>query len=335
MRREIAELREVVQKLVPLLAGKGLKVTQRGSQAYVKTDPVTRKPVMVNIPNIPDTASDSFIRAVQGFIDHEVAHVLITDWNFYAGAPTPSELRKPEVQKLMNCHNIIEDTMIEREIVKIFPGSKKNIADLREHFIRKVTKPAMLKARSPQEELSYLMVPAMRALAGHVEFQEFMDENNYWDHSEIKKLVEGFRSETLEDLKTCATTEQTLEIARELYDILYKPKPEEPEQEPESGPSQDKPEKEAGEGDGDGERDHSKQEESDDEGSEGDDGKAAAPEQDEGDQKDDDGEEAQSGGDADDEQEKEDGDDGDQSDGSSEKEDGEGDDDSDTSDDGS
>ncbi|MDE4297056.1 hypothetical protein PXK56_17865 [Phaeobacter gallaeciensis] len=313
MRSEITELREVIRKLVPLLAGKGLEVTQRGSQAYVETDPVTRKPKRVNIPNVSDNASDSFVRAVQGFIDHEVAHVLITDWNFYGGGPTPQELKDPKVQKLVNVHNIIEDTMIEREIVKIFPGSKKNIADLREHFIRKITKPAMAKARSPEEEFNYLLVPTMRALAGHPEFQEFMDDGDYWRHPMIEKLVGALNPQTLEDLKSAETTEQTLAISKELYDILYaKPPAPPPSASPppsssgEDGESQDKPEKKAGEGNGDGERDHSESDESESDtntaggsADKSDEGEEDDSDQSDGDTEETDGDKSEDAGDAD------------------------------------
>ena len=71
MNREIQELREVITKLVPLLTGKGLKVTQRGTQAYVQANARTNKPEVVNIPSIPDNASSDFISAVSGFVDHE------------------------------------------------------------------------------------------------------------------------------------------------------------------------------------------------------------------------------------------------------------------------
>jgi len=294
MNREIAELREVVQKLVPLLAGRGLAVTQRGSRAYVATNPVTRIPERVNIPMIGDNASADFIRAIQGFIDHEVAHVLITDWNFYGGGPTPAELKKPEVQQFLQTHNIVEDTMIEREIVKIFPGSSRNIADLRKHFIEKVTKPALATEKDPKKAFSYILVPLMRALAGHTEFQEFMDDAKLWTNPYVQGVVSGLKPETLKLLKTCSTTKETLEISRELHAILFPPKPveppkpaappipsppppEEPEKDEDGEPdesesedagkeskSEDKPDKKAGEGDGDGERDHEDQEDGED-----------------------------------------------------------------------
>ena len=60
MNRKIIELRAVVQKLVPLLTGRGLQVTQRGAQAFVRADPKTRKPILINIPNIPESATDEF-----------------------------------------------------------------------------------------------------------------------------------------------------------------------------------------------------------------------------------------------------------------------------------
>lgn len=151
MNRAILELREVIQKLVPMLAGKGLLVTQRGSQAYVSTDPNTRKPIPVNIPNISDNAKPDFVEAIQGFIDHEVGHVLHTDWNYYGRAPSAAELRKSSVQKFLNTHNMVEDVMIEREMRKTFPGSKRNISRLRKYFLAKITEPALAAAADERE----------------------------------------------------------------------------------------------------------------------------------------------------------------------------------------
>lgn len=228
MNRDIMELREVVQKLVPLLAGKGLLVTQRGSQAYVATNPKTRKPERINIPNIPDNASTDFIEAIQGFIDHEVGHVLHTDWDYYGRAPSAADLRKASVQKFMNTHNIVEDVMIEREMSKTFPGSKKNISRTRKYFLAKITEPAVKAAKDEREAFIYLCVPAVRALGGHEEMQEFMDEGGYWENKFVKEMVAQLRPETIDFLKTCTNTKQTLEIAEELHLILYPPAPPAP-----------------------------------------------------------------------------------------------------------
>lgn len=222
MNREIVELREVVTKLVPMLVGKGLRVTQRGSEAYVIANPITRKPEQVNIPNIPDTAEPSFVRAIQGFIDHEVGHVLITDWDWVAGyRVSPQQMMEKKVQRLRALHNIIEDTMIEREMERIFPGSKKNIGDLRRHFIAKITKPAVAAANNDKDKFNYLLVVVMRALAGHTEFQEYMDEENHWVNPLVKELVSKLSATDKKNLLKARTTRETLDIAKVLDGILY------------------------------------------------------------------------------------------------------------------
>lgn len=222
MNREIIELREVVTKLVPMLTGKGLTVTQRGADAYVIADPKTRKPVRINIPNIPDTADAGFIRAIQGFIDHEVGHVLITDWDWIAGyRVTPQQMMEKKVQRLRTYHNIIEDTMIEREMERIFPGSKKNIADLRRHFIAKITRPAVASAKDDREAFNYLLVAVMRALAGHTEFQDYMDDEKLWDNKYVKELIDRLPEKVKKDLPKIRTTKETLEIAQILDGILH------------------------------------------------------------------------------------------------------------------
>jgi len=222
MNREIVELREVVTKLVPMLTGKGLTVTQRGAQAYVVANPTTRKPERINIPNIPDTADAGFIRAIQGFIDHEVGHVLITDWDWCAGYRlTPQQMQDKKIQRLRTYHNIIEDTMIEREMERIFPGSKKNIADLRRHFIAKITRPAVDSAKTDKEKFLYLLVVVMRALAGHTEFQDYMDDEKHWDNPLVKELVDKLPDKVKKDLPKVRTTRETLEIAKVLDGILH------------------------------------------------------------------------------------------------------------------
>jgi cobalamin biosynthesis protein CobT len=244
MNRDIQELREVVQKLVPLLAGKGLTVTQRGSQAYVQTNPATKQPELVNIPNIPDTAEPDFIRAIQGFIDHEVGHVLITDWHYYGRGPSARELMDPKVQRFQTTHNIVEDTMIEKEMVKIFPGAERNISDLRKHFIEKVSKKALKGVTDPKKQFLYLLVPAVRALSGHVEFQDFMDAGDYWKNPYVDAMVKAFKPATLELLQKATTTKETLVVAEELELILHPPAPPKPEPKKAEPPKPPEPKKE-------------------------------------------------------------------------------------------
>lgn len=292
MNREIQELREVITKLVPLLTGRGLKVTQRGTKAYVRANARTNKPEVVNIPSIPDNASPDFISAVSGFVDHEVGHVLFTDWSFYGGDGVAVSKQSEEGQALTRTHNLIEDTMIEREIVKTFPGSERNLEKLHKHFLEKITLPELAKVKGNEKiEFAYLVVPMVRAMSGQAIFQEFMDTNGFWKHPMIEMLHMSLSDEALDMLKKARTTKETLEVAQEIHDIMFhgkKRKEEEEEKKPEppkakqpppkKGKSQDKPEQQAGAGDGTGERKHD--EDADGEASEADDdGNGQAAEQ--------------------------------------------------------
>ncbi|WP_158380708.1 hypothetical protein [Paraburkholderia fungorum] len=80
MNNRIHVMREAVVKITQLLAGKKIKVTQRGVKAFVESDTRTGQIKRINLPFIPDDASDEFLEALQGYLDHEVGHVLFSDF---------------------------------------------------------------------------------------------------------------------------------------------------------------------------------------------------------------------------------------------------------------
>jgi hypothetical protein len=254
MNNDIVILREAIKKIIPMLAGKGLVVTQIGTQAYVQPHPVTGLPWRVNIPLLPDNAEPDFVMAIQGFIDHEVAHVLYTDFTFKA---------REKSKRLHNLHNIIEDTMIERLMGEDFPGSKRNIARLREYFLRNVTVPAIKSAGSKQDEFDYLIVVMFRALAGHTEFQQYMDDNNYWEHPLVKAFMQRFSQASKDKMPLLADTAQTYDIAVEVEAILYPPPPPAPPAPPEQPPEEEE-DKSDGEGSDDQEQSESEGEDDQD-----------------------------------------------------------------------
>ncbi|WP_062120185.1 cobaltochelatase CobT-related protein [Aureimonas sp. AU40] len=234
MNRRIVELREAITKLVQLLAGKGLRVTQIGSQAYVKTDPRTLKPISVNIPNIPDNASDELIAAIQGFVDHECAHVLFTDWSIVLRA-YDFDRRKEGARKggrMASLHNIMEDSFIERRMGETFPGAKFNIARTGRFFLEKVSTPNTAAAIAKGDQntaFGYIMVPMMRAIAGQDVFQEWMDDNGYWQHPHAIKLLAGMSDELKRKIPLTRTSSEVYALAEEVYAILYPEKPPEPQ----------------------------------------------------------------------------------------------------------
>lgn len=214
--KRIRLVRESVGKIVHMLAGKQIPVTQKGSQAYVATDPDTLEIISVNIPVIQDNASNQMLDAIQGFIDHECAHVLFTDQSICAEAHKSGKA-------ITKFWNIIEDTYIEREVSKMFIGSAHNLANTRNLVLDMFIDPKykkLVEAGEAAEEIhffSVLAVPVFRAWAGQSEMQDYMSDK--WDR--IPNVVDCLRDikdevETIPDSKAC------LELAKEVIERLFK-----------------------------------------------------------------------------------------------------------------
>jgi len=231
MNRRITELREVITKLTKLLAGKNLEVTQQGTSAYVKADPVTLKPFLINIPHLPDNASEELINATQGFIDHEISHVLHTDWSVVAEARKMGPL-------IASLHNIIEDTFIEREVCKIFPGSKYNLERLYNFFLSNVTEPALKSAAGDDKhQFSIYMPPICRALSGQRRFQDFMKD--HMEHPSVKSFYEKLPKKVMDAVPAVSTSREALNVAIDIYNVIMAP-PEKEEEEKKEEDTKDK-----------------------------------------------------------------------------------------------
>lgn len=162
-------LRESVAKIVPMLAGQGVSVTQMGMQAYVRYHPRTMKPIVVNIPYVPDNASEDLLIAVQGFIDHEVAHVLFSE---------PKYIKMAQEAKVSGLYGIIEDTFIERRMKSIYAGSKANLTQTWQFVQERIVNPEIEKAKGnpdPGALFGAILVPLMRLWSGQKELKSIVD----------------------------------------------------------------------------------------------------------------------------------------------------------------
>jgi cobaltochelatase CobT len=167
----ISIVRDSVVRIVRMLTEKKVQVTQRGTTAYV-TYNHDGTPKVVNIPFIPEDASDDLLIATQGFLDHEVAHVLFTDY---------AAVKKANEMGVASLHNIVEDSFIERKMAAAFAGSGYNLSEMGQYFLKNYTdvKLAKLTAGDPQIE-GLLIVPAIRAWAGQKVFQDYMNDGDKW-----------------------------------------------------------------------------------------------------------------------------------------------------------
>lgn len=163
--KDITKFREAIKNVVSMLVARSIPVIERGDKAYVEYNKAG-DPLCICIPSIPDDASDRFLMAIRGFIDHEVAHVLFTD----------------STKASSFVWNAVEDTFIERKMGEMFKGSKANLINTQKHIIDTVFVPkeiesiAEKKGDSTRMFMEFYLVPVLRAWNDQMPFIDYMEE---------------------------------------------------------------------------------------------------------------------------------------------------------------
>ena len=199
-------LRESVVKITQMLSGKGIRVTQQGVNAYVKADH-RGVPVLVNLPYLPDNAGEDLCNAIQGFLDHEVAHILFTEF------PVMAEAMK-HGKRTGFLLNALEDPRIEKCMAQRFQGSAYNLSTTGKFYLDKFVVPRMKEKAAAGDAMGVietLMVPMVRAMSGQHVFQEFMKDK--W--TTVEPVYEKIK-DLAPKIEAAASTKDCLELAIEI-----------------------------------------------------------------------------------------------------------------------
>jgi len=199
-------LRESVVKITQMLSGKGIRVTQQGVNAYVKADH-RGVPVLVNLPYLPDNAGEDLCNAIQGFLDHEVAHILFTEF------PVMAEAMK-HGKRTGFLLNALEDPRIEKCMAQRFQGSAYNLSTTGKFYLDKFVVPRMKEKAAAGDALGVietLIVPMVRAMSGQHVFQEFMKDK--W--TTVEPVYEKIK-DLAPKIEAAASTKDCLELAIEI-----------------------------------------------------------------------------------------------------------------------
>ena len=172
--QQVSIFRDAIKKVTTILAGKDLPVIERGRKAYVRYH--NDEPVEICIPSIPDDASEKFMEAIRGFVDHEVAHILFTDNKAITAATGGKKI------KAFFILNAVEDVFIEKKMSKLFAGSNANLIATRRHVIEDVFTPRLRDALAQSADevqlfRNFFLVPALRSWGGQLDFISFMEEH--------------------------------------------------------------------------------------------------------------------------------------------------------------
>jgi cobalamin biosynthesis protein CobT len=151
------------------------------------------------IPTLPE--NDEARILARGFVDHEAAHIRFTDF---------------EVQP-DNLTNALEDIRIEEKLSEMFPGSRKNLADLSAHLVD--SGKIQVAPEAPDIDVlgKYIILKQRRDRMGHnldniVQEIEDLFEDRFG--LRIKKQVDKLLGQKL------TSTKKVNDIAQELYRIL-------------------------------------------------------------------------------------------------------------------
>jgi hypothetical protein len=163
--KDITKFREAIKNVVSMLVARNIPVIERGDKAYVEYNKAG-EPLCICIPSIPDDASDKFLMAIRGFIDHEVAHVLFTD----------------STKATSFVWNAVEDTFIERKMGEMFKGSRANLINTQKHVIDTVFIPKEMEAIAEKLGdqtrmfMEFYLVPVLRAWNDQTPFIDYMED---------------------------------------------------------------------------------------------------------------------------------------------------------------
>jgi hypothetical protein len=217
---KIVILREAITKITQILVGKDIKVIQRGLEAKVDYDPKTHLPRAVYLPMIPDDASEDLCDAVQGFLDHEVAHILFTD---------PAVLQKAKKAGLGKLYEVLEDIHAEGKMTETLRGTKSNLECVSMFYLEKFVEPKLKEAiaqGNKQAELALVAPSVLRALSGQWVYKDFLKSSG----SEVAEEMLTKLAPITKELEKIKSSGDAFDLTNEVMRLLeIPPKPPEPE----------------------------------------------------------------------------------------------------------
>lgn len=168
---KVERVRNSITKTAKLLTRDSVTIQMRGDGAHVVYNP-DGSVMYVNLPNVPEDPSPEFLDAIQGFLDHEVAHILFTNHVEAMKLIKGAVAEGLKADQVMMFSNVFEDIRIERDMKGQFKGSTYNLSKTLDYLIERSIL-ASVKSASAIED------PAQRALqrilAGFVMYARSLD----------------------------------------------------------------------------------------------------------------------------------------------------------------
>ena len=224
-------LKSIVEPLADMLSEQNLPVHFKGREAQTLFDTKTGKPKEIILPMISGDAEAPVVDAFHGYLDHEVGHVLFTEFT-----PDITKLiRRKEPYKTM--FNIVEDTRIEKLMCKRFRGTRHNLNKLYaftfgEDDLKEIDS---LDVASPEAIISYVLY-AVRALAEQEHFVNLLGKSEM-----LKKMADRLREPFGARIASVGSSLEAAELGAEIADFLRLKAPKQKSDDSSSEGSEGKP----------------------------------------------------------------------------------------------
>lgn len=185
-----------VERTARMLAKEyGIRVVWQGTDA--KTDGKT-----ITLPVLPPDAPPELLEAVQGYLDHETAHILFTDFTAMNDHP---EITVEQ----FDCINAIEDVRVEAAITEVFPGAPYNL--------RKVHDWIGAQVQEHWEDLSAFR----RACIAYFYFSKFGEnDSRYQVVDEATRAVVAECVEAVGPSEDIKSTKDSIAAGLRMWDVL-------------------------------------------------------------------------------------------------------------------
>lgn len=208
--KRILIVREAITKVAKILTADKVQVTQAGLAAFVKYDERTMKPLRVNLPMIPDDASEELIDAVQGFLDGEISRILFAD--------SESALKAVH-NDMQGIYSPVESLFCEKKMIDNYPGSRQNLNKMHQEFVDRFIEPKLQEAIAHGADegtmFQILAVPALRAWGGIKFFQDYMIDK--WSMiAGIQKQLDPIASK----MSSMTEASECYDMAKQIRDVV-------------------------------------------------------------------------------------------------------------------
>lgn len=181
----------------------GVRVHIGGERAYTNGRDI-------HLPALPLDSDETVLNVARGFLDHEAAHLRITDFTALKGASL-SALEK-------RVWNILEDFMVERKLGEMYPGCARNFHWLIKHVFLEADDTQDEPRNSAVDIFNWLLLSvrafAVPELSAQVEALAAKIDENY------PELLPALSPLVREVPVVCVNTESCIQQARKMMTVI-------------------------------------------------------------------------------------------------------------------